>query len=73
MVLSATEAKLQFIKAWQNLPDFGISLFVVKFMGHRKEELIGVAQNRLMKLDINTGDHHKTWRYNTMKVRTEIS
>ncbi|XP_077289345.1 unc-112-related protein-like isoform X2 [Arctopsyche grandis] len=66
--LSAMEAKMQFIKAWQNLSDFGISLFVVKFMGHRKEELIGVAQNRLMKLDINTGDHQKTWRYNTMKA-----
>ena len=66
--LSALEAKMQFIKAWQNLPEFGISLFVVKFMGHRKEELIGVAHNRIMKLDINNGDHQKTWRYSTMKV-----
>lgn len=71
--LSALEAKMQFIKAWQNLPEFGISLFVVKFMGHRKEELIGVAHNRIMKLDINNGDHQKTWRYSTMKVSIRIS
>ena len=37
-------------------------------MGHKKEELLGVAFNRLMRMDISTGDHLKTWRYNTMKV-----
>lgn len=63
------EAKMNYIKAWQSLPEFGISLFVVKFMGHKKEELLGIAYNRLMRMDITTGDHIKTWRYNTMKVR----
>lgn len=63
------EAKMNYIKAWQSLPEFGISLFVVKFMGHKKEELLGVAYNRLMRMDAATGDHIKTWRYNTMKVR----
>lgn len=29
---------------------------------------MAVASNRLMKLDINTGDHLKTWRFNTMKA-----
>lgn len=62
------EAKMSYIKAWQSLPEFGISLFVVKFMGHKKEELLGIAYNRLMRMDITTGDHLKTWRYNTMKV-----
>lgn len=66
--LSSMEAKLQYIRAWQNLPEHGLALFVVKFMGHRKEELLGVAHNRIMKLDINTGDHLKTWRFSTMKV-----
>jgi kindlin 2 len=37
-------------------------------MGQRKEELLGVAFNRLMRMDLTTGDHIKTWRYNTMKV-----
>lgn len=67
--LALMEAKMNYIKAWQSLPEFGISLFVVKFMGHKKEELLGIAYNRLMRMDIATGDHVKTWRYNTMKVR----
>ena len=67
--LSLTEAKLAYIKAWQSLPEYGVSLFVVKFMGQRKEELLGVAFNRLMRMDLSSGDHIKTWRFNTMKVR----
>jgi len=65
------ESKMNYIKAWQSLPEFGLSLFVVKFMGHKKEELLGIAYNRLMRMDIATGDHIKTWRYNTMKVPSE--
>lgn len=64
--LSLLDAKMNYIKAWQLLPDYGITLFVVKFMESKKEELIGVGFNRLMKLDINTGDHLKTWRFDTM-------
>jgi kindlin 2 len=30
--------------------------------------LLGIASNKLMRLDINTGDHIKTWRFNTMKT-----
>lgn len=59
---------MNFIKAWQSLPDYGISLFVIRFMGHKKDELLGVAHNRVMKMDINSGDHLKTWRYSTIKV-----
>jgi len=66
--LTLTEAKLNYIKAWQSLPEYGVTLFVVLFMGQRKEELLGVAFNRLMRMDITTGDHIKTWRFNTMKV-----
>lgn len=66
--LSLIEAKMNYIKAWQSLPDFGISLFVVKFEECKKEELLGVAFNRIMRLDINNGDLIKAWRYNTMKV-----
>ncbi|KAJ4435182.1 Unc-112- protein [Periplaneta americana] len=66
--LPLVDAKLNYIKAWQSLPEYGISLFIVKFMGHKKEELLGVAFNRLMRMDISTGDHIKTWRYNTMKT-----
>ncbi|XP_023177123.1 unc-112-related protein [Drosophila hydei] len=66
--LSLLEAKLKYIQAWQSLPDFGVSLFIIKFDGHRKEELLGVAHNRIMRMDLSTGDHIKTWRYNSMKA-----
>ncbi|CAG9105788.1 hypothetical protein JYU34_018920 [Plutella xylostella] len=66
--LPLLEAKLQYIRAWQALPDYGQSLFVVRFMGHKKDSLISVTNNRLMRLDPNTGDHIKTWRYSTMKA-----
>lgn len=69
--LNLIDAKLNYIKAWQSLPEYGVTLFVIKFDGHKKEELLGVAHNRIMKMDINTGDHLKTWRYNTMKVRDD--
>lgn len=67
--LPLIEAKLNYIKAWQSLPEYGISLFIVKFMGSKKEDLLGIAHNRIMKMDLSSGDHQKTWRYNTMKVR----
>lgn len=66
--LPLVEAKLNYIKAWQSLPEHGISLFIIKMMGHKKEELLGVASNRLMRMDLHTGDHIQTWRFNTIKV-----
>ncbi|KYM85118.1 hypothetical protein ALC53_04906 [Atta colombica] len=66
--LPLVEAKLNYIKAWQSLPEYGISLFVVRFTGKSKDELLGIANNRLMRMDLHTGDHLKTWRYNTMKA-----
>lgn len=66
--LSLVDAKLKFIQAWQSLPEYGVTLFVIKFDGHKKEELLGVAPNRIMRMDVNNGDHLKIWRYNTMKV-----
>lgn len=47
---------------------FLVTLFVIKFDGHKKACLLGVANNRVMQMDISSGDHIKTWRYNTMKV-----
>ncbi|CAG0889074.1 unnamed protein product [Darwinula stevensoni] len=65
--LSLVDAKLSFIRAWQSLPDYGVSLFIVNFIGSKKEELLGVAFNKLMRMDPHTGNHIKTWRFNTMK------
>ncbi|XP_013115842.1 unc-112-related protein [Stomoxys calcitrans] len=66
--LPLIDAKMKYIQAWQSLPNFGVSFFVIKFDGHKKEELLGVAYNRIMRMDLNTGDHIKTWRYNHMKA-----
>lgn len=66
--LTLMESKLKFIQGWQSLPEYGVTLFVIKFDGHKKEELLGVTQNRVMKMDLHNGDHLKTWQYNTMKV-----
>jgi len=66
--LNLIEAKMNFIKAWQSLPEFGVSLFVVKFHGERREELLGIAYNRLMRLQLSSGEHTTTWRYNTVKA-----
>ncbi|XP_032664468.1 unc-112-related protein [Odontomachus brunneus] len=66
--LPLIEAKLNYIKAWQSLPEYGISLFIVRFTGKSKDELLGIANNRLMRMELHSGDHLKTWRYNTMKA-----
>ena len=66
--LNLLEAKMNFVKAWQSLPDFGVSLFVVRFHGEKRDELLGIAYNRIMRMSLQTGDHLKTWRYNTIKV-----
>ena len=66
--LNLLEAKVNFIKAWQSLPDYGVSLFVVRFHGEKKDELLGVAANKIMRMSLSAGDHIKTWRYSTMKV-----
>ena len=71
--LSLVDAKLNYIKAWQSLPEYGISLFIVRFTGKGKDELLGIANNRLMRMDLHSGDHLKTWRYNTMKVRYKLN
>ena len=60
---------MNFIKAWQSLPDYGVSLFVVRFHGEKKEELLGVASNKIMRMTLGAGDHIKTWRFSTMKVK----
>ncbi|CAB3398750.1 unnamed protein product [Caenorhabditis bovis] len=65
--LSSTEAKLQYIRAWQALPEHGVHYFVVRFRNGRKSDLIGVAINRLVKLNMDNGETIKTWRFANMK------
>ena len=45
-----------------------ILLSIHRFHGEKKEELLGVAANRIMRMNLANGDHIKTWRYSTMKA-----
>ncbi|MEJ1273472.1 stress-induced phosphoprotein 1 [Cricetulus griseus] len=65
--LSLIEAQLRFIQAWQSLPDFGISYVIVRFKGSRKDEILGIANNRLIRIDLAVGDVVKTWRFSNMR------
>jgi kindlin 2 len=65
--LSLTDAKLNYIRTWQALPEHGITYFIVKFKGVRREDLLGVAYNRLVRLDMQSGDILRTWHYPNMK------
>jgi len=66
--LNLLESKMNFIRAWQSLPEYGVSLFVVRFHGEKKDELLGVGSNRIMRMSLPDGNHIKTWRYSTMKA-----
>eukprot|EP00064_Thunnus_orientalis_P005798 superscaffoldBa00000584_g5812 len=37
------------------------------FQGGKREELIGITYNRLIRMDASTGDAIKTWRFSNMK------
>uniref|UniRef100_A0A8C1DEN8 Fermitin family member 2 n=1 Tax=Cyprinus carpio carpio TaxID=630221 RepID=A0A8C1DEN8_CYPCA len=65
--MSLIEAKMRFIQAWQSLPEFGMTHFLAKFQGGKKDELIGITYNRLIRMDASTGDAIKTWRFSNMK------
>lgn len=66
--LSATECKLNYIKAWRALPDYGIHMFVVKFGGGSREEILGIASDRLIRIDSGNGDHLRVWPFSRMKT-----
>lgn len=66
--LSATECKLNYIKAWRALPDFGVHLFVVQFGGSNREDILGIASDRLIRVDPGNGDHLRVWPFSKMKT-----
>ncbi|XP_036604025.1 fermitin family homolog 1 isoform X2 [Trichosurus vulpecula] len=65
--MSLVETKLRFIQAWQSLPEFGLTYYIVRFKGSKKDDLLGVSYNRLIRIDIATGDPITTWRFANMK------
>ncbi|XP_033829933.1 fermitin family homolog 3b [Periophthalmus magnuspinnatus] len=66
-LLTLTDAIMRFLQIWQSLPDFGLAYVVVRFKGSRKDEVLGIAPNKLIRIDLGVGDVVKTWRYNNMK------
>lgn len=38
-----------------------------RFKGSKKDDLLGVSYNRLIRIDIATGDPITTWRFSNMK------
>ncbi|XP_071269049.1 fermitin family homolog 1-like isoform X3 [Salvelinus alpinus] len=65
--LSLNEAKMRFIHAWQSLAEFGIKYYIVRFRGSKKDELMGISYNRLIRIDMSTGLPVTTWRFANMK------
>ncbi|KAM6954283.1 fermitin family homolog 1 [Aplochiton taeniatus] len=65
--LTLMEAKMRFIQAWQSLPEFGINYYIVRFRGSKKDELLGISYNRLIRIDMSTGLPVTTWRFSNMK------
>uniref|UniRef100_A0A673JEN7 Fermitin family homolog 1-like n=1 Tax=Sinocyclocheilus rhinocerous TaxID=307959 RepID=A0A673JEN7_9TELE len=65
--LSLMEAKMRFIQAWQSLPEFGIKYYIVRFRGSKKDELLGISYNRLIRIDMSTGLPVTTWRFSNIK------
>uniref|UniRef100_A0A8D1MZ15 FERM domain containing kindlin 1 n=1 Tax=Sus scrofa TaxID=9823 RepID=A0A8D1MZ15_PIG len=61
------EAKLRFIQAWQSLPEFGLTYYLVRFKGSKKDDILGVSYNRLIRIDANSGIPITTWRFTNMK------
>ncbi|MEQ2199255.1 Fermitin 2, partial [Xenoophorus captivus] len=54
----------------RNVPEVGTRTpygFIRGFQGGKKEELIGITYNRLIRMDAHTGDAIKTWRFSNMK------
>ncbi|KAF6033836.1 hypothetical protein EB796_007854 [Bugula neritina] len=64
--MSLSEAKLNYIKAWQALPEYGLTYFLVKFRNSKKEEIVGIGYNRLIRLNPKTSEVTKTYRFSTM-------
>ncbi|XP_045689014.1 fermitin family homolog 1 [Phyllostomus hastatus] len=65
--MSLVEAKLRFIQAWQSLPEFGLTYYLVRFKGIKKDDILGVSYNRLIRIDATTGIPITTWRFTNMK------
>lgn len=76
--MTALEAKLNYISAYQRLPDYGLSFFEARFTGPvlrnnaavRREHLLAIAANRFMMVDAQSGATLKSWPFSMLKTWT---
>lgn len=52
---------------WVTHFNFKVNCLLCRFQGGKREELIGITYNRLIRMDASTGDAIKTWRFSNMK------
>lgn len=60
--LGSLEAKRHYIKNWQQLSNYGVNRFVVRFKNAKKDEVFGISDSRLVRLEASSGDLLKVWR-----------
>lgn len=60
--LGSLEAKRHYIKNWQQLANYGVNRFVVRFKNAKKDEVFGISDSRLVRLEASTGGLLKVWR-----------
>lgn len=65
--MNLIDTKLTYIRAWQALPDSGITYFIIRFKGSKKEELMGIAFNQMVRMSLASGETLQTWRFQKMK------
>lgn len=52
--MTLLEAKMNFIKAWQALPEYGITYFIVKFKGQKRDVSRSTPQFRVDSFHLGT-------------------
>lgn len=62
----------QYIHGWGSRPTYSVvfthfSPLGIRFKGSRKDEILGIANNRLIRIDLAVGDVVKTWRFSNMR------
>ncbi|XP_057315795.1 fermitin family homolog 2-like [Hydractinia symbiolongicarpus] len=66
--LGLLETKMNFIRQWQSLPDFGITKFNARFReSKKKQEIVGIGTNKITRFDVSSRQVVKQWRYSSMK------
>ncbi|CAD5119887.1 DgyrCDS8469 [Dimorphilus gyrociliatus] len=64
--MSINEAKMQYLKLWQDLPEQPLTYFIVRFDGSKKEELLAIAADKIVRMDLINGSVIQKWPFKNM-------